>query len=252
MELYTYKANNLVTIRKGCEFMRLLDAQPKKNFSYIFVNFPGMKMNVPILSNEEGKAVNEEVALCVQLNHKEKVNNLYFVRTQSIKPFDFTDEEIGANASFRVIKKKETSPGSLTSEPEELVTFITDEVAIVQKKTETGYDFVLLLNKREIGVIASIEEAVFQTEKGPLEMKEKAKKIEAVNTVRKKNMTFIRRRSKKKIINGGTVFQENGIVGPIRILLEGIKRKVQVFSPAALDFIGPGDQNQTNFYTKGW
>ncbi|MFK9090310.1 hypothetical protein [Bacillus salipaludis] len=191
--------------------------------------------------------MNEEVALCVQLNHKEKVNNLYLVRTQSIKPFDFTDEEIGAKASFRVIKKKETSPGSLTNESEELVTFITDEVAIVQKKTETGYDFVLLLNKREISVIASIDEVVLQTENGLLKMKEKAEEYEAVNNVRKKNMAIIRRRGIRKIIRGGTVFQENGIVGPIRILLEGIKRKVPVFSPAALDFIGPGDQNQTIF-----
>ncbi|MFL6560347.1 MAG: hypothetical protein ACJ8MO_30090, partial [Bacillus sp. (in: firmicutes)] len=74
--------------------MRLSDVQPKKNFSYIFVQFPEMKMNVPILSHEEGKAVKDDVALCVQLNSKDKVNDVYLVRTKSIKPFDFTDEGI--------------------------------------------------------------------------------------------------------------------------------------------------------------
>src|ERR1700719_2560069 len=108
--------------------MRLLDVQPKKNFRYIFVQFPGMKMNVPALSNEEGKAVNEDVALCVQLNNKEKVKNLYFVRTQSIKPFDFSDEEIGAKASYRVIKKQETSQDSPVNQSEDLITFLTKEV----------------------------------------------------------------------------------------------------------------------------
>jgi hypothetical protein len=231
--------------------MRLLDVQPKKNFSYIFVQFPGMKMNVPMLSNEEGKAVKEDVALCVQLNSKEKVNNLYLVRTQSIKPFDFSDEEIGAKAFFRVIKKKETSQDSPTNESDDQVTFITDEVAVVQKKTETGYDFVLLLNKREIGIVASIVEEVLQTENVSLQLKEEAKEPVAVETISKKNMANFGRRIKKKIFLGGNVFQEHEVFEPIRILLEDFKRKVKVFSPAALDFIGPGDRNQTIFIMRG-
>ncbi|MEH7012767.1 hypothetical protein V7087_18485 [Neobacillus niacini] len=231
--------------------MRLLDVQPKKNFSYIFVQFPGMEMNVPMLSNEEGKVVNEDVALCVQLNSKEKVNNLYFIRTQSIKPFDFTDEEIGAKAFFRVIKKKETSPDSHTKESEDFVTFITDEVTVVQKKTETGYDFVLVLNKREIGIIASIEEEVLQTEKVSLQLHEESKESVIVKTVRKKNMIVFGRRAKKKIFFGGFVFQVTEVIDSIRMFLEGVKRKVKVFSPAALDFIGPGDRNQTIFIMRG-
>lgn len=243
--------NNLVTIRKGCEFMRLLDVQPKKNFSYIFVQFPGMKMNVPMLSNNEGKVVNEDVALCVQINSKEKVNNLYLVRTQSINPFDFTDEEIGANVFFRVIKKKETSPDSPTKESEDFVTFITDEVSVVQKKTDTGYDFVLVLNKREIGIVASIEEEVLQTEKVPVILYEELKESVKVETVKKVNMIVFGRRAKKKIFFGGHVFQDTEVIDPIRMFFEGVKRKVIVFSPAALDFIGPGDCNQPIFIMKG-
>lgn len=231
--------------------MRLLDVQPKKNFSYIFVQFPGMKMNVPTLPNNEGKVVNEDVALCVQLNSKEKVNNLYLVRTQSIKPFDFTDEEIGAKAFFRVIKKKESSIDSLTMESEDFVTFITDEVTVVQKKTKTGYDFILVLNKREIGIVASIEEEVLQTEKISLQLHEESKESVIVKTVRKKNMFVFGRSAKKKIFFEGVVFQDNEVIDPIRMYLEGVKRKVMVFSPAALDFIGPGDRNQPTFIMRG-
>ncbi|TDL74556.1 hypothetical protein E2R56_10305 [Rhodococcus qingshengii] len=231
--------------------MRLLDVQPKKNFSYIFVQFPGMKMNVPMLSKEEGKVVNEDVALCVQLNSKEKVNNLYLVRTQSINPFDFTDEEIGAKVFFRVIKKKETSPDSPTKESEDFVMLITDEVSVVQKKTETGYDFVLVLNKREIGIAASIEEEVLQTEKVTLQFHEESKESVIVKTVKKKNMIVFGRRAKKKIFFGGFVFQDTEVIDPIRMFLEGVKRKVMVFSPAALDFIGPGDHNQPIFIMRG-
>jgi hypothetical protein len=248
VELYIYKVNTLVTIRKGCEFMRLLDVQPKKNFSYIFVQFPGMKMNVPLLSNNDGKMVNEDVALCVQLNSKEKVNSLYLVRTQSIKPFDFSDEEIGAKAFFRVIKKKETS---LTNDSDDIVTFITDEVAVVQKKTAAGYDFVLVLNEREIGIVASIEEEAIQTEKVALQLHEESKESVIVKIGKKKNMIVFGRRAKKKIFFGGHVFQDTEVIDPIRMFLEGVKRKVIVFSPAALDFIGPGDRAKTIFTMRG-
>lgn len=231
--------------------MRLLDVQPKKNFTYIFVQFPGMKMNVPMLSNDEGKVVNEDVALCVQLNSKEKVNNLYLVHTQSISPFDFTDEEVGAKAFFRVIKKKEMTADSLTKESEDFVTFITNEVEVVQKKTETGYHFILVLNKREIGIVASIEEEVVQTEKVLFQPKDETEELEAVYSVRKKNEAVFTRRFKKRIFFGGSVFQDTEVIDPIRILTEGVKRKVMVFSPAALDFIGPGDHNQTIFTMRG-
>lgn len=231
--------------------MRLLDVQPKKNFSYIFVQFPGMKMNVPMLSDNEGKVVNEDVALCVQLNSKEKVNSLYLVRTQSIKPFDFSDDEIGAKAFFRVIKKKETSPNSHTKESEDFVTSITDEAAVVQKKTETGYDFVLVLNEREIGIVASIEEEVLQTEKVGFQIHEESKESVIGKIVNKKNIIVFGRRAKKKIFFGGHVFQDTEVIDPIRMLLEGVKRKVMVFSPAALDFIGPGDRNQHIFIMRG-
>jgi hypothetical protein len=251
VELYSNKENNLVTNRKGCEFMRLLDVQPKKNFSYIFVQFPGMKMNVPILSNVEGKVVKEDVALCVQLNSKEEVNNLYLVRTQTIKPFDFTDDEFGAKALYRVIKKKEPSQDSPTNESEDFVTFITNEVAVVQKKTETGYNFVLLLNKREIGIVASIEEEVLQTEKVSLPYKEESQEHVEVNIIGKKKMAIFGWRDKKKIFLGAKAYQDNGVSKPIRILLEEVKRKVTLFSPAALDFIGPGDHNQTIFIMRG-
>jgi hypothetical protein len=251
VELYINKVNNLVTNRKGCEFMRLLDVQPKKNFSYIFVQFPGMKMNVPSLSNDEGKVVNEDVALCIQLNSKEKVNSLYLVRTQSIKPFDFSDEEIGAKAFFRVIKKKEITHTSHTNESDDIATFITDEVAVVQKKTAAGYEFVLVLNKREIGIVASIEEEVLQTEKVPLTLHEEYKESVIVKTSKNKNMIVFARRAKKSIFFGGHVFQDTEVIDPIRMLFEGVKRKVMVFSPAALDFIGPGDRNLPIFIMRG-
>lgn len=237
-----------MTKRKGCEFMRLLDVQPKKNFSYIFVQFPGMKMNVPMLSNEEGKAVKEDVALCVQLNKKEKVHSMYLVRTQSIKPFEF--EEIGAKAIFRVIKKKETSIDSHTNESEAIVTIITDEVAIVQTKTETGYDFVLMLNNRVIGIVASIEEKVAKTEKVSPLLKEEMREHIPAEVVGKKNKAVFGRRPNKQIFSGGFVFQETEVIGPIRMLMEGVKRKVTVFSPAALDFIGPGDQHPPIHYER--
>lgn len=249
--LYINKVSNLVTYRKGCEFMRLLDVQPKKNFSYIFVQFPGMKMNVPTLSNNEGKVVNEDVALCIQLNSKEKVNSLYLVPTQSIKPFDFSDEEIGAKAFFRVIKKKEISPNSNTKESDDIVTFITDEVTVVQKKTAAGYEFVLVLNKREIGMVASIEEEVLQTETVPLTFIEEPKESVIAQAVKKKNIIVFGMRAKKRIIYGGHVFLNTEVIDPIRMLFEGVKRKVMVFSPAALDFIGPGDRNQPIFIMRG-
>ncbi|WP_217642368.1 hypothetical protein [Bacillus sp. OK048] len=202
-----------------------------------------MKMNVPNLSNEVSTAVKEEVALCIQLNSKEKVNNLYLVRTQSIKPFDFTDEAIGAKAFFRVIKKKESSPDSLMNEIEDDVTFITDEVAIVQKKTKTGYHLVLELNNREIGMVASFEDEVILTEKASLPIEEKEKDYVAVTTVSMKNMVKLGMRSKLDRNLGGIALQDNGVFGIIRILSEEVKRKVTVYSPAALDFIGPGDHN---------
>jgi hypothetical protein len=231
--------------------MRLLDVQPKKNFSYIFVQFPGMKMNVPMLSNEVRKVVNEDIALCVQLNSKEKVNNLYLVRTQSINPFDFTDEEIGANVFFRVIKKKESSPDSPTKESEDFVTLITDEVSVVQKKTAAGYEFVIVLNKREIGMVACIEEDVLQTEEVAFQLHEESKESTIVKTGKKIEMIVFGRRAKKWIFFGGHVFQDTEVIDPIRMFLEGVKRKVMVFSPAALDFIGPGDRNQPIFIMRG-
>jgi hypothetical protein len=237
------------TNRKGCEFMRLSDVQPKKNFSYIFVQFPGMKMNIPMVSNEEGQAMKEDVALCVQLNSKEKVDELFFVRTQSIKPFDFTDEGIGAKASYRVIKQKENSHDSHMNQPE--VTFITDEVGIMQKKTETGYAFILVVNKREIGIVASIEEEVFQTEKESYLPNEQVEEHVPVNTNAKKNKTAFVRGEKQRISIGGTAFRATEVFELIRMALEGVKRKVKIFSPAALDFIGPGDQNQTILIMRG-
>ncbi|OIK07667.1 hypothetical protein BIV60_26985 [Bacillus sp. MUM 116] len=231
--------------------MRLQNVQPKKNFRYIFVQFPGMNMNVPTLSSGEGKAVKEDVALCVQLNNKQKVHQLYFVPTQSIKPFDFTDEEMGAKAYYRVIKKKEASQDSHKNESEDFVTFVTDEVSIIQKKTEAGYQFVLVFNEREIGIIASIDKEVLQTEKTSVQLKEEAKEPVAVNTFHSKNVAAHPRIIKKKIRFGSHVFQDKGVLEPIRILLEGAKGKVALFSPAALDFIGPGDQNQPILMMRG-
>ena len=153
VELNSHKEIALVTNRKGCEFMRLLDVQPKNNFSYIFVLFPGMKMNVRMLSNEQKQVVKEDVSLCIQLNSQEKVHNFYLVSTQSIKKFG-----VGTKAFYQVIKKKETSQDSPANESEDFVTFITDEVAVVQKKTEKGYNFVLVFNQCEIGIVASSEE----------------------------------------------------------------------------------------------
>jgi|GEM_PF-6344025 len=248
---YTTTRKKTCTNRKGCEFMRLSDVQPKKNYSYIFVQFPGMKMNVPILSNEEGKAVKEDVALCVQLNSKEKVNDVYLVRTQSIKPFDFTDEGIGAKAAYRVIKQKENSQDSHTKQPEEFVTLITDEVEIFQKKTKAGYNFILVVNNREIGIVASMEVEVFQTEKEPSLLNEKVKEHVTVNTFDRKTMIAFGRREKKRISIGDHAFRASKVFEPIRIPLEAVKRKVIVFSPAALDFIGPGDQNQTILFLGG-
>lgn len=204
-----------------------------------------------MLSNNDGKVVNEDVALCVQLNSKEKVNNLYLVRTESIKPFDFSDEEIGAKAFFRVIKKKEISPDSPTKESEDFVTLITDEVSVVQKKTAAGYEFVLVLNKREIGMVASIEEEVLQTDEVALQLHEESKESAIVKTSKKKEMIVYGRRAKKRLSFGGHVFQDTEVIDPIRMFLEGVKRKVMVFSPAALDFIGPGDHNQPIFIMRG-
>ncbi|WP_141561094.1 hypothetical protein [Bacillus sp. AFS037270] len=229
--------------------MRLSDLQPKKNFSYIFVQFPGMEMNVPMLSNGEGNAVKEDVALCVQLDSKEKVNQVYFVRSQSIKPFDFTDEGIGAKAYYRVIKQKENAQDSHSKE--DLVTVITDEVKIVQKKSETGFNFILMLNKREIGIVAMIEEVVLQLEQESWQHKENTKDRVAVKTLSNKYKAVFSRGAKKEIFSGDRIFQNIVVINPIRILLEAGKRKVKVFSPAALDFIGPGDQNQSTLIMRG-
>jgi len=221
--------------------MRLSDIQPKKNFSYIFVQFPGMKMNVPVLPGGERKAVKEDVALCVQLDRKKKVKDVYFVRTQSIKPFDFTDEGIGAKASYHVIKERETSFDLHMNEAEDFETMITEEVKIVQKVTETGFNFILVVNRVEVGIVASIEVRVVQIEQEALSIKEKANESVTAIADSRKNSSVSLRSAKKSIILGGHVFQDYVVSMPIRILLEGVKRKVTVFSPAALDFIGPGD-----------
>jgi hypothetical protein len=237
--------------QKGCEFMRLSDLQPKKNFSYIFVQFPGMKMNVPMLSSGEGKAMKEDVALCLQLNSKEKLHQLYFVRTESIKPFDFTDEGIGAKAFYRVVKQKEASQNSHINDNVDLVTIITDEVEIVQKKSKTGYDFVLVLNNRVIGTVASMEVEVAQTEIGSLLVSKESNERVANKATSKKNIAVLERRTNKEIFLGGNVFQNIVVIKSIRIFLEGVKRKVAVYSPAALDFIGPGDRNHTILVIRG-
>ncbi|PFP25642.1 hypothetical protein COJ96_17880 [Bacillus sp. AFS073361] len=231
--------------------MRLSDLQPKKNFSYIFIQFPGMKMNVPMLSSEERKAVKEEVALCLQLNSNKKVHQLYFVRTESIKPFDFTDEGIGAKAFYRVVKLNENTQNSNTNEYVEFATIITDEVKIVQKKTETGFDFVLMLNKREIGIVASMEVEVAKIEYESVLTTKESNELVATKDNSKKNKPVHDRRAIMEIFLGGNVFQDIGVMKSIRILLEGVKRKVRVFSPAALDFLGPGDQNQTILNMRG-
>ncbi|MCM3724742.1 hypothetical protein M3226_03400 [Neobacillus cucumis] len=229
--------------------MRLSDLQPKKNFSYIFVQFPGMEMNVPMLSNGEGNVAKEDVALCVQLNSKQKVKQIYFVRSQSIKPFDFTDEGIGAKAYYRVIKQKENAQDSHTKE--DFVTVITDEVEIVQKKSETGFNFILMLNKREIGIVAMIEEVVLQLEQESWQHKEKTNDHVAVKTLGNKYKAIFNRIAKKEIFSGDSIFQTIVVINPIRILSEAGKRKVKVFSPAALDFIGPGDRNQPTLIMRG-
>ncbi|WP_375376169.1 hypothetical protein [Neobacillus sp. KR4-4] len=231
--------------------MRLSDLQPKKNFSYIFIQFPGMKMNVPMLSSEERKAVKEEVALCLQLNSNKKVHQLYFVRTESIKPFDFTDEGIGAKAFYRVVKLNENTQNSNTNEYVEFATIITDEVKIVQKKTETGFDFVLMLNKREIGIVASMEVEVAKIEYESVLTTKESNELVATKDNSKKNKPVLDRRAIMEIFLGDNVFQDIGVMKSIRILLEGVKRKVPVFSPAALDFLGPGDQNQTILNMRG-
>jgi len=231
--------------------MRLSDLQPKKNFSYIFIQFPGMKMNVPMLSSEERKAVKEEVALCLQLNSNKKVHQLYFVRTESIKPFDFTDEGIGAKAFYRVVKLNENTQNSNTNEYVEFATIITDEVKIVQKKTETGFDFVLMLNKREIGIVASMEVEVAKIEYESVLTTKESNELVGTKDNSKKNKPVLDRRAIMEIFLGGNVFQDVGVMKSIRILLEGVKRKVRVFSPAALDFLGPGDQNQTILNMRG-
>lgn len=231
--------------------MRLSDLQPKKNFSYIFIQFPGMKMNVPMLSSEERKAVKEEVALCLQLNSNKKVHQLYFVRTESIKPFDFTDEGIGAKAFYRVVKLNENTQNSNTKEYVEFATIITDEVKIVQKKTETGFDFVLMLNKREIGIVASMEVEVAKIEYESVLTTKESNELVGTKDNSKKNKPVLDRRAIMEIFLGGNVFQDVGVMKSIRILLEGVKRKVRVFSPAALDFLGPGDQNQTILNMRG-
>ncbi|MCM3113756.1 hypothetical protein M3610_00420 [Neobacillus sp. MER 74] len=231
--------------------MRLSDLQPKKNFSYIFIQFPGMKMNVPMLSSEERKAVKEEVALCLQLNSNKKVHQLYFVRTESIKPFDFTDEGIGAKAFYRVVKLNENTQNSNTNEYVEFATIITDEVKIVQKKTETGFDFVLMLNKREIGIVASMEVEVAKIEYESVLTTKESNELVGTKDNSKKNKPVLDRRAIMEIFLGDNVFQDIGVMKSIRILLEGVKRKVRVFSPAALDFLGPGDQNQTILNMRG-
>jgi len=206
-------------------------------------------MNVPMLSNGEGNVAKEDVALCVQLNSKQKVKQIYFVRSQSIKPFDFTDEGIGAKAYYRVIKQKENAQDSHTKE--DFVTVITDEVEIVQKKSETGFNFILMLNKREIGIVAMIEEVVLQLEQESRQHKEKTNDHVAVKTLGNKYKAVFSRVAKKEIFSGDSIFQNIVVINPIRILSEAGKRKVKVFSPAALDFIGPGDRNQPTLIMRG-
>jgi hypothetical protein len=248
MELYLYKKFTLVSNRKGCEFMRLLNVRPKKNFSYIFVQFQGMKMNVPMLSNEEGMEVEEDIALCVQLNNQNQFDGVSLVRTQSISPFDFSDAESGAKAFFQVIKKKETPSDANKSEFEDVVTSITHEVAVVQRKTETGYHFILMVKGKEVGMIASIEEVAVSVGAPP---QEEENIHDVVNTFSEKNVADSQREGKMRILSGGHVFEENRIVEPIRIYLEITKRTVTGFSPAALDFIGPGDQHLPHSNRKG-
>ncbi|MEH7118018.1 hypothetical protein V7128_11435, partial [Neobacillus vireti] len=96
-------------------------------------------------------------------------------------------------------------------------------------------------NRVEVGIVASIEVRAVQLEQDALSIKEKANESVTSIAESRKNSAVLLRSIKKSIFSGGRVFQDYVDSIPIRILLEGVKRKVTVFSPAALDFIGPGD-----------
>ncbi|MDQ0246326.1 hypothetical protein J2S09_003930 [Bacillus fengqiuensis] len=226
--------------------MEVLTVTPEKHHTYIFVSFPGVKLNVSDKKQFQ-KEGGQQLAVCVQLDEKEEIHDIYFVPEKSISPFDFASDENGSKAIYRVIQPEQIEKGN---RKQNLQSFsITDEVVILQRKTKKGIEFVLVIKEKEIAALGK------QREEG----------ISLQNVVKQEYVLFhvhptqekewkplqqkgnVKRASQKGILRGekgGFAFRfaEQFEIKALNKLQFGGSRRSRFQSFAALRFLGPGDQ----------
>ncbi|HWO98343.1 MAG TPA: hypothetical protein VNM45_18815 [Bacillus sp. (in: firmicutes)] len=226
--------------------MEVLTVTPEKHHTYIFVSFPGVKLNVSgkkQFQKEGGQAL----ALCVQLDENEEMHDVYFVPEKSISPFDFASNENGSKALYRVIQPEEVEK---RNGKQPLQSFsITEEVVILQRKTKKGIEFVLVIKEKEIAALGE------QREEG-ISLENVAKQEYVLFHVRPakekqskhlQQEVAVKRLSQKGILRGekgGFTFRfaEQVGINALNKLQFGGSRRFGFQSFAALRFLGPGDQ----------
>lgn len=226
--------------------MEVLTVTPEKHHTYIFVSFPGVKLNVSG-KKQFRKGGGQPLALCVQLDEKEEMHDVYFVPEKSISPFDFASDGNGSKALYRVIQPNQIEKGD---GKQTLQSFsITDEVVILQRKAKKGIEFVLVIKEKEIAALGerreegvSLQNVVKQ--EYILFHVRPAKEQERKST---KQEVDAKRALQKGILRGergGFTFrfaEQLGINTSNKLQFGGSRRSgFQSF--AALRFLGPGDQ----------
>ncbi|MFC3884829.1 hypothetical protein ACFOU2_15695 [Bacillus songklensis] len=226
--------------------MEVLTVIPEKHHTYIFVRFPGVKLNIPDKKRFQ-KEGGQSLALCVHLDEKEELYDVYFVPEKSISPFDFVSDENGSKALYRVIQPEQVEKGNdkQTRQPFS----ITDEVGILQRKTKKGIEFVLVIKEKEISSIGEQRE-------GRASLQNAAKQEYVLFHIRpakeKESKTIQQEGNVKKVPQKGIFrgekagfafrFAEQFEIKTLNKLQFGGSRKSRFQSFAALRFLGPGDQ----------
>ncbi|WP_078410056.1 hypothetical protein [Priestia abyssalis] len=224
--------------------MEVLTVTPEKHHTYIFVSFPGVKLNV---SDKFRKGGGQPLALCVQLDENEEMHDVYFVPEKSISPFDFSSDENGSKALYRVFQAERIKKGN-GKQP--LQSFsITDEVVILQRKSKKGIEFVLVIKEKEIAALgerrkegSSLQDTVKQEfvlfHVRPA--KEKGRKL----FQQEGNSKRVPQKGISRGEKGGFAFrfEEEFGIKTLNKLQYGGSRTSGFQSFAALRFLGPGDQ----------
>ncbi|GAB6447179.1 hypothetical protein bcgnr5369_14630 [Bacillus cereus] len=224
--------------------MEVRGLHPKKHHTYIFVNFPGVKMNHSPSNNDQLLEANE-TSLCIELDRRQQVKSYFLVKDELIQLLEAPRRRKTKKSSFLMVElvhsllsKKETK---------RVVHVLSDEASIVQQATPTGHEYVLVINEQEVAVIATIEikEKVAMTvgekeeyaqqlitEKQNESMKQKSALHQFIESYLRQGV---------KSLYGVRMLQVVEIANLMRITNEENKGQVIGYNPAALEFIGPGD-----------